>query len=69
MDVANFGDGVRMKKPSGVGGDGPISCYERLKLTAYVELPTWRLNFNCNRRKPIAQSLFPEFFCTDKAAI
>lgn len=33
MDVVSFGDGVRMTKPSGVGGDGPVSCCEKPKLT------------------------------------
>lgn len=40
MDVVSCGDGVRITKPSGVGGDGPVSCYEKPKLVAYVELPT-----------------------------
>jgi hypothetical protein len=33
MDVVNFGDGVRMMKPSGVGGDGPVFRRENPKLT------------------------------------
>ena len=40
MDVVNFGDGVRIMKPSGVGGDGPVSCREKPKLTrAWSYLP------------------------------
>jgi hypothetical protein len=41
----------------------------RNQIDAYVELPTWRLNLNCSRRGPIAQSLFPEFFWIDQTAI
>jgi hypothetical protein len=33
MDVVRFGGGVRIMKPSGVGGDGPVFCRENPKLT------------------------------------
>jgi len=33
IDGAGFGDGVRIMKPSGVGGDGPVSYCKNPKVT------------------------------------
>jgi hypothetical protein len=60
-DVVNFGDGVRIMKPSGVGGDGPNSFRKDSK-TARVQrtIGTWRKNLHSARHGTIAQSLLPE---------